>query len=109
MITSVSLNHYVSTNRLDFLSRLSRGWVCVCVCVCVCVWFLQEACQLEDSSVVSNWGGDAVSSPPTLMSWGGGRHAGGFCGGQFVHFVRFGVDSHSLSVFILVIILHMQF
>ena len=58
--------------------------VCVCVCVCVCVWFLQEACQLEDSSVVSNWGGDAVSSPPTLMSWGRGRHAGGFCGGQFV-------------------------
>ena len=42
---------------------------------CVCV-VLQEACQLEDSSVVSNWGGDAVSSPPTLMSWGGGGMQG---------------------------------
>ena len=102
MITSVSLNHYVSTNRLDFLSRLSRGWVCVCVVFAGGMPVGRQFCGVKLGR------GCCLLSPhPDVL--GGGRHAGGFCGGQFVHFVRFGVDSHSLSVFILVIILHMQF
>ena len=56
--------------------------VCVFVCVRVCgvVWFLQEACQLEDSPVVSNWGGEAVCSPlhpDGLVCFGGGEGASG--------------------------------
>ena len=95
-LLSFSLNNYICTNCLDFLSRLS---------VVVRVWFVQESCQLEDDPVVLSWGEDAASPPPTLMFFWRGDSVVGKC---FLHSVIFWIGSHSLSVFILVIILHMK-
>lgn len=93
---SFSLNNYICTNCLDFVSRLS------CVGGCVCVWFLQESRQLEDSPVVVNWEGDAVLPSPTVISgvWGWWEGGGGFCSGQVLLLLCHILDSHSLSSFL---------
>ena len=81
MITVCFIEQLCSYKSTRLLEQVFLG---LGVCVCVCVVFA-EACQLEDSSVVSKWGRDAVSSPPTLMFcvwvWGG-RHGEGFCSGS---------------------------
>ena len=60
MITVCFIEQLCSYKSTRLLEQVFLG---LGVCVCVCVVFA-EACQLEDSSVVSKWGRDAVSSPP---------------------------------------------
>lgn len=76
--------------------------------VCVCVLFARGMPVGRESCGGKLGRGCCLASPdPNVL--GGAVVEGAFVVGKcFFHFALFGVDSHSRSVFVLVIILHMK-